>query len=78
VARRAREGAGRDLPKSDRGKISGHHEIEIWGDGQQTLSFTYIDDAIDGTLRIMRSSFSAPLDLGSEEIVSINELAPPL
>jgi GDP-D-mannose 3',5'-epimerase len=55
-------------------KLSGHHEIEIWGDGQQTRSFTYIDDAIEGALRIMRSDFSAPLNVGSDEIVTINEL----
>jgi GDP-D-mannose 3', 5'-epimerase len=55
-------------------KMSGDHEIEIWGDGQQTRSFTYIDDAIEGTLRIMRSGFSGPLNLGSEQLVTINQL----
>ena len=49
-------------------------EIEIWGDGEQTRSFTYIDDCIEGTLRIMRSSVAEPLNLGSAELVTINQL----
>ena len=55
-------------------KISGHHEIEIWGDGEQTRSFMYVDDCIEGTLRIADSAFPDPLNLGSEELVSINQL----
>lgn len=54
--------------------ISGNHEIEIWGDGDQTRSFTYIDDTITGIDKIMESSFTDPLNLGSSEMVSINEL----
>jgi nucleoside-diphosphate-sugar epimerase len=48
--------------------------IEIWGDGLQTRSFLYIDECIEGTLRVMRSNYSSPLNIGSDEMVSINEL----
>jgi nucleoside-diphosphate-sugar epimerase len=50
-------------------------EIEIWGDGRQTRSFLYIDECIDGVLRLTRSNFSGPVNIGSEEMVAINELA---
>ena len=50
-------------------------EIEVWGDGLQTRSFLYIDECIEGTLRLVRSSFSGPVNIGSEEMVSINQLA---
>jgi nucleoside-diphosphate-sugar epimerase len=50
-------------------------EIEIWGDGEQTRSFLYIDDCIEGTLRLMRSDFTGPVNIGSEEMVTINGLA---
>jgi GDP-D-mannose 3',5'-epimerase len=50
-------------------------EIEIWGDGEQTRSFLYIDECLDGTLRLMRSLFTGPVNIGSEEMVSINDLA---
>lgn len=50
-------------------------EVEIWGDGKQTRSFLYIDECIEGTLRIMRSNFSGPANIGSEEMISINDLA---
>ncbi len=49
--------------------------IEIWGDGQQTRSFMYIDDGLDGILRLMRSDFSGPVNLGSDELLSIRALA---
>ncbi len=49
--------------------------IEIWGDGQQTRSFLYIDECVEGTLRLMRSDFSGPVNIGSQEMVSINGLA---
>ena len=49
--------------------------ILIWGDGDQTRSFLYIDECIEGTLRLMRSNFSDPVNIGSEKMVSINELA---
>ena len=50
-------------------------EIEIWGDGEQTRSFLYIDECIEGTLRLTRSSFVGPVNIGSEEMVTINQLA---
>jgi nucleoside-diphosphate-sugar epimerase len=49
-------------------------EIEIWGDGLQTRSFLYIDECIEGTIRLMRSDFSGPVNIGSDEMVSINRL----
>lgn len=48
--------------------------IEVWGDGEQTRSFLYIADCIEGTIRILRSDFPGPLNIGSEEMVSINQL----
>lgn len=50
-------------------------EIEIWGDGRQTRTFLYIDECLEGTLRLMRSDFGGPVNIGSEEMVSINQLA---
>ena len=55
-------------------KMSGKHEIEIWGDGQQTRSFMYIDDCLKGTQMILESDIHEPLNLGSSELVTINEL----
>ena len=55
-------------------KISGRHEIEIWGDGKQTRSFMYIDDCIEGIQRIVQSDVIDPLNLGSNELVTINQL----
>lgn len=55
-------------------RLSGHHEIDVWGDGLQTRSFTYIDDCIEGTLRLMDSDVREPLNIGSSELVSINQL----
>lgn len=49
--------------------------IEIWGDGKQTRSFLYIDECLEGVVRLMRSSFSGPANIGSEEMVTINQLA---
>jgi nucleoside-diphosphate-sugar epimerase len=49
-------------------------EIEIWGDGKQTRSFLYIDECVEGTLRLMRSQFTGPVNIGSEEMVSIDTL----
>jgi nucleoside-diphosphate-sugar epimerase len=54
--------------------LSGKHEISIWGDGEQTRSFTYIDDTVHGTQLLHWSDFSEPLNLGSDELVSINQL----
>jgi GDP-D-mannose 3', 5'-epimerase len=50
-------------------------EIEIWGDGEQTRSFLYIDQCIKATVLLMRSEFPGPVNIGSEEMVSINQLA---
>jgi nucleoside-diphosphate-sugar epimerase len=50
-------------------------EIEIWGDGKQTRSFLYIDECLEGTVRLTRSSFVGPVNIGSEEMVSIDKLA---
>jgi nucleoside-diphosphate-sugar epimerase len=50
-------------------------EVEIWGPGVQTRSFLYIDECIDGIHRIMNSDYDKPLNLGSERMISINELA---
>jgi nucleoside-diphosphate-sugar epimerase len=50
-------------------------EIEIWGDGLQTRSFLYVDECIEGSLRLMRSDFTGPVNIGSEEMVTINQLA---
>jgi GDP-D-mannose 3',5'-epimerase len=55
-------------------KLSGRHEIEIWGDGKQTRSFMYVDDCTHGTQLLMDSDFSDPLNIGSEELVTIDEL----
>jgi nucleoside-diphosphate-sugar epimerase len=49
--------------------------IEIWGDGEQTRSFCYIDDCVEGIYRLMQSDHFEPLNLGTEELVTINELA---
>jgi GDP-D-mannose 3',5'-epimerase len=50
-------------------------EIEIWGDGEQTRSFCYIDDCVEGIYRIMHSNYHDPLNLGTDRLVSINDLA---
>jgi GDP-D-mannose 3',5'-epimerase len=55
-------------------KLSGKHEIEIWGDGKQTRSFMYIDDCLHGTQTILGSNILEPINLGSSELVSINQL----
>src|SRR6202789_1587916 len=55
-------------------KHSGKHEIEIWGDGKQTRSFMYIDDCTKGTQMIAESEILEPLNLGSNELVTINQL----
>jgi len=55
-------------------KLTGDHRIEIWGDGEQTRSFTYIDDCVHGTMLLTESDVREPLNIGSEELVTINEL----
>jgi nucleoside-diphosphate-sugar epimerase len=57
-----------------RAQLSGKHEIEIWGDGKQTRSFMYIDDCLKGIQDITRSDILEPINLGSSELVSINQL----
>jgi nucleoside-diphosphate-sugar epimerase len=49
-------------------------EIEVWGDGDQTRSFLYIDECVEGTVRLLRSNFAGPVNIGSEEMVTINQL----
>ena len=48
--------------------------IEVWGDGEQTRSFLYVDECLEGSTRLLRSSFAGPVNIGSEEMVSINQL----
>ncbi|HJY14176.1 MAG TPA: NAD-dependent epimerase/dehydratase family protein, partial [Flavobacterium sp.] len=50
-------------------------QIEVWGNGTQTRSFLYIDECVEAVIRLMDSEFSGPVNIGSEEMVSINELA---
>jgi GDP-D-mannose 3', 5'-epimerase len=50
-------------------------EIEIWGDGMQTRSFLYVDECVEGVRRLMESDFTGPVNIGSEEMVTINQLA---
>lgn len=55
-------------------KLSGDHRIDIWGDGEQTRSFMYVDDCTYGTDRIMNSDIVVPINLGSSELVTVNQL----
>jgi GDP-D-mannose 3',5'-epimerase len=54
--------------------ISGNNEIEIWGDGEQTRSFMYVDDCLEGSQRLLHSDVEEPLNIGSDEMVTINQL----
>jgi GDP-D-mannose 3',5'-epimerase len=56
-------------------KLTGNPEVEIWGDGEQTRSFCYIDDCVEGIFRLMRSDYHEPLNLGQDRLISINGLA---
>lgn len=56
-------------------KLTGKQQIEIWGDGEQTRSFCYIDDCVEGIHRLMRSDHYEPLNLGQDRLVTINHLA---
>jgi GDP-D-mannose 3', 5'-epimerase len=60
--------------KVARAVLDGTNRIEIWGDGRQTRSFTYVDDCVEGTLRLTKSDVVEPLNIGSDELVTINEL----
>ena len=55
-------------------KLSGRHEIEIWGDGEQTRSFMYIEDGLIGSQRLMASAVTEPINIGSDQLVTINRL----
>jgi len=55
-------------------KLKGRDEIEIWGDGQQTRSFMFIEDCLEGSLRLMDSEVSQPLNIGSQQLVTVNRL----
>jgi len=56
-------------------KLTGNSEIEIWGDGEQTRSFCYIDDCVRGIYKLMKSHYHEPLNLGQDRMVTINQLA---
>lgn len=56
-------------------KLSGSNQVEIWGDGEQTRSFCYIDDCVTGIFKLMRSDYPYPLNLGQDRLISINALA---
>jgi nucleoside-diphosphate-sugar epimerase len=55
-------------------KFKKTNQIEIWGDGNQLRSFMYIDDCIEGTMKLFNSDYHAPINIGSDEVVSINEM----
>jgi GDP-D-mannose 3', 5'-epimerase len=54
--------------------MAANGEIEIWGDGKQSRSFLYIDECLEGTCRLMRSDFTGPINIGSNEMVTIDQL----
>ena len=56
-------------------KLTGNPEVEIWGDGEQTRSFCYIDDCVTGLYKLMQSDYPGPLNLGQDRLVTINQLA---
>ncbi|MCJ7626713.1 MAG: NAD-dependent epimerase/dehydratase family protein [Anaerolineaceae bacterium] len=56
-------------------KLTGNHEIEVWGDGEQTRSFCYIDDCTTGLYKLINSDFHQPLNMGQDRMVTINQLA---
>jgi GDP-D-mannose 3',5'-epimerase len=56
------------------GMAQDHDEIEVWGDGNQTRSFLYVDECVEGTLRLNRSLFEGPVNIGSDEMITINQL----
>lgn len=56
-------------------KLTGNPEVEIWGDGEQTRSFCYIDDCLEGLYRLMQSDYAEPLNLGQDRMITVNGLA---
>jgi len=56
-------------------KLRGEREIDVWGDGEQTRSFCYIDDCLEGIYRLMQSDYAEPINLGQDRLISINDLA---
>ena len=56
-------------------RLTGNPEVEIWGDGEQTRSFCYVDDCVDGLQRLMASGYREPLNLGQDRMVTVNQLA---
>ena len=57
------------------GQARPEYELEVWGDGQQTRSFLYVDECVEAVLKLMESDFIGPVNIGSEEMVTINQLA---
>jgi GDP-D-mannose 3', 5'-epimerase len=55
-------------------KLTGNHQVEVWGDGEQTRSFCYIDDCVVGLHRLMQSDYPHPLNLGQDRLIAINDL----
>ena len=71
------EGGKEKAPAAISRKVAltaGGGDIEVWGDGQQTRSFMWIDDCVEGLMRLMASHYSAPLNLGTEELVTVDQL----
>lgn len=71
------DGGREKAPAALSRKIAALHsgdELQVWGDGKQTRSFMYIDDCIEGIHRIMRSDYASPLNLGTDELVTVDEL----
>jgi nucleoside-diphosphate-sugar epimerase len=56
-------------------KLTGNPVLEIWGDGEQTRSFCYVDDCVTGLCKLMNSNYAEPLNLGQDRLISINQLA---
>jgi len=69
------EGGREKAPAALCRKIAKGDEVEIWGDGRQTRSFCYIDDCVEGVYRLMNSDFKKPLNIGSDRLITIDELA---
>lgn len=61
--------------KAATAKLTGNHKIEIWGDGEQTRSFCYIDDCVTGIYKLMQSGYTKPINLGQDRLININDLA---